>query len=41
MPNAFLYFSQTIPGMPAAGGWLAPVILVLLGIAAGIDFGIA
>lgn len=37
MPNALASFAQTIPGMPTEGGWLAPVIFVLLGIAAVID----
>jgi prepilin signal peptidase PulO-like enzyme (type II secretory pathway) len=37
MQNALAIFAQTIPGMPVAGGWLAPIVLLLLGSTAVID----
>jgi len=35
--NLLTFFANTMPGMPQAAAWLAPLILVLLGVSAAID----
>lgn len=37
MSQIFAFFAQTMPGMPAASGWLAPITLLVLALAAVID----
>ena len=37
MPQIFATFAQTMPGIPTEVGWLAPVILLVLALAAAID----
>ena len=37
MPNILILSAKTIPGIPVEGGWLAPLVLALLCVAAAVD----